>query len=483
MTRAIAVAVAALTLSACMRTSPERQMIDDAAAAMGGRERILAVKTLVIEGDGTNGNLGQDLTPEATTEAFTLAGYKRAIDVVGRRVRIEQTRTPNFAYFQGMAPQKQVLGLDGEVAYNIAANGTAARLPNAAAKDRRAEFYHHPLTIVRAALDPSTKFSQPRTSGSERVVDVITVAGGKMTLAIDAASKLPTRVVSMADNTNLGDVAIETQFADYQDAGGLKLPSRLTTKTDNYTTADLHISKQRVDGDTGDLAAPAAAKTAAPIAGPPAATVTVEELAPGVWLLAGQSHHSVVVEFADHLTLIEAPQNDTRALAVIAKARALRPGKPLTHLVNTHHHFDHSGGVRAAVSEGLTLVTHKGNAAFFESMAARPHTIAPDALAKSPKALQLVTVDGELELKDATRSMTLYSLSGNGHSDTMLMAFLPRERLLVEVDLFSPGSAAQPYAASLLDAVRTRHLAVDRIVPLHGTIATFGDLVKAAAGS
>jgi hypothetical protein len=65
----------------------------------------------------------------------------------------------------------------------------------------------------------------------------------------------------------------------------------------------------------------------------------------------------------------------------------------------------------------------------------------------------------------------------------MLMAFLPRERLLVEVDLFSPGSAAQPYAASLLDAVRTRHLAVDRIVPLHGTIATFGDLVKAAAGS
>ena len=78
-------------------------------------------------------------------------------------------------------------------------------------------------------------------------------------------------------------------------------------------------------------------------------------MAKGIWFLAGQSHHSVLVEFADHLTLIEAPQNDTRALAVIAKARTLRPGKPLTQVVNTHHHFDHSGGIRAAVSEGLTV--------------------------------------------------------------------------------------------------------------------------------
>src|SRR5262249_6437771 len=258
------------------------------------------------------------------------------------------TRTPNFAYFQGMAPQKQVQGLDGEVAYNVAPNGTATRAANSVAKDRRAEFFHHPLTIVQAALDKSSTLSNARQTGAERVVDVTTAYGGMLTLAIDATTKLPTRVVSMSDNLNLGDLAIETSFADYQDVNGLKLPARLTTKADNYATAEIHVAKHTVDGATGDLAAPAAAASAAPIAGPPPATITVGEVGKGLCFLAGKSHHSVLVEFADHLTLIEAPQNDVRALAVIAKARELRPGKPLTHVVNTHHHFDHSGGIRAA---------------------------------------------------------------------------------------------------------------------------------------
>ncbi len=72
--------------------------------------------------------------------------------------------------------------------------------------------------------------------------------------------------------------------------------------------------------------------------------VTVEEVAPGVWFLAGQSHHSVVVAFKDRLVMIEAPQSEARSLAAIARARELRPGTPLTHLVMSHHHFDHSTG-------------------------------------------------------------------------------------------------------------------------------------------
>ena len=120
--------IAAATWSACAQSTPEQQMINDAAAALGGSDRIQAVKTLTIEGEGTNGNLGQDVQPEATSQTFNVTGYKRVVDVAAGRARIEQTRTPTFTYFQGQGPQKQVLGIDGNVGYNVAANG-AARSP------------------------------------------------------------------------------------------------------------------------------------------------------------------------------------------------------------------------------------------------------------------------------------------------------------------------------------------------------------------
>jgi glyoxylase-like metal-dependent hydrolase (beta-lactamase superfamily II) len=472
-----------LSLSACARPSPEQQIVDDAAAALGGRDRILAVKTLVIEGEGTNGNLGQDMTPEATSQSFTVTGYRRVIDVAAGRARIEQTRTPAFTYFQGQAPQKQVLGIDGAIGYNIAADGTATRTTDEVAKDRRAELYHHPITIVRAALDTTSKLANPRTFNNQRTVDVTTAGGLAFTLAIDSATRLPSLVVSTTDNTNLGDVAIETSFADYKDVSGLKLPARLTTRTDTYTTADLRVTKQAVDGEAGDLAAPAAAASAPPLSGAAPARVTVEEVAKGVWFLAGQSHHSVLVEFSDHLTLIEAPQNDTRALAVITKARELRPAKPLTQVINTHHHFDHSGGIRAAVSEGLTVVTHRANAAFYRQAVAHTHSIVPDALARNPKPLKIETVDDELVLKDSTMTVNLYHIIGSAHADTLLMAYFPRERLLVEADVFSPGGAVAPYATNLMDNIKKRNLRIDRIVPIHGTIAPYSELVKTVAGA
>ncbi len=481
MIRMLLVLLSAATWVGCVQRTPEQQIVADAAAALGGRDRIRAVKTLVIEGEGTNANLGQDMTPEAATQAFVVSPYKRSVDVTAGRARTEQTRTPNFAYFQGQAPQKQVSGIDGNVGYNVAANGNATRVSNAVAKDRRAEIFHHPLTLVRAALDEGARLSNPRTAGNQSVVDVTTANGLAFTLAIDGGTKLPTRVVSMTDNTNLGDVAIETSFADYQDSSGLKLPTRITTKTDKYTTAEIRVTRQAIDGDPGDLAAPAAAASAASVAAPPPATVTAEEVAKGVWFLAGQSHHSVLVEFGDHLVLIEAPQNDTRSLAVIAKARELRPGKPLTHVVNTHHHFDHSGGLRAAVSEGLAVITHKANAAFYQEAIGRAHTIVPDALARKPNTLKLETVDEELTLKDVAMAVELYHIAGSPHADTLLMAYFPRERILVEADVFSPAAAVQPYAANLLENIRSRHLRVDRIVPIHGTIVPFSELLKTEA--
>jgi hypothetical protein len=167
-------------------------------------------------------------------------------------------------------------------------------------------------------------------------------------------------VVTAGNNNLLGDVALVGRFADYRDVAGLHLPARLISATDDFVTAEIHAATQAIDGDAGDLAAPAdAAKAPAPGA-PAPPTVAVEQLAKGIWFLGGGTHNSVLVEFKDHLTLIETPQSDARGLAVITKARELVPGKPLTHVITTHHHSDHTGGVRAAISEGLTVMRSPG---------------------------------------------------------------------------------------------------------------------------
>jgi glyoxylase-like metal-dependent hydrolase (beta-lactamase superfamily II) len=221
--------------------------------------------------------------------------------------------------------------------------------------------------------------------------------------------------------------------------------------------------------------------------------VTAEEVAKGIWYLAGQSHHSILVEFADHLALIEAPQNEVRVEAVLQKVKELKPDKPLRFVVNTHHHFDHSGGVRRAMAEGVTLITHAGNKSFYEEIAQRKFTMTPDMLSKSPKAPTIVGVTDKYELKDATRTVEIYPIP-NPHSETMLIVYFPAERLLVEADLYTPPAPpaanapppaanapppAFPFAPSVAQTVQKLGLHPDRILPIHGFIVPYRNLEAA----
>lgn len=109
----------------------------------------------------------------------------------------------------------------------------------------------------------------------------------------------------------------------------------------------------------------------------------------------------------------------------------------------------------------------------------------PTALAKNPQPAKVEGVDDELVLTDKTKSLTvnLYHIPGSPHADTLLMAYFPRERLLVEADVFNPGNAVAPFAANLLENVKKRNLRVDRIVPIHSKIAPFAELVKTVGAS
>ena len=474
-TRYGSVLVASL-LCACAPATQEQQVIDDAVEAIGGAGRIRDVNALTIQGTGTAPNAGQNRTPDDELPVWKVNEYTRRIDLVNWRTRVQQVREAQFL-FAGDLVQRQTQGLDGDAAYNVAANGAITRAGALAARDRRSELLHHPITFLRTIVDADLTLSNLRAKAGERLVDIAMPDGGTMTLGIDSATHLPTRVVSMAANPNMGDVAIETRFADYEEVGGLQLPRRLTTKMDYYLQLDLQVAKNAVDGDMSDLAIPAELKQAqAPE--PPPVVVTVEPVAKGIWWLAGSGNHrSVVFEFDDHLVLFEAPVNEARTKAVIDKARTLSP-KPLTKAIVSHHHFDHSGGLRVAIAEGLTIVTHRSNEAFFRSLVGRQHTIAPDTLEKVRRLVTFELVDDRLTLKDKSMEVQLYHLLDNPREGTNIYAYVPRDRILVQADLYDATWLRHSWGENVLSNLDRRGLKIERSVPVHGVIEPFEQMVR-----
>jgi hypothetical protein len=462
--------------SACSSAPPERQLVEDAAAALGGVDRLRALKSIAMEGEGDAPNVGQNRLPDSELPNWRVTAYRRTTDLVNDRTDMTQTRQAQFQ-FAGALVQRQHQAQDGDVAINFPPTGDPVRGTAAQARDRRREALHHPVAAVRAALAESSQLTNLRQDGDADVVDVRTSHGDVIQLTVSRDAKLPTRVAMLDAHPNLGDVVIATAFSDYEDVSGVKMPKRLTTTIDKYPQFDLRVSKNAVDAETAALGAPAAV-TSAPAATPPQQVVTVEPVAKGIWRLAGSGNHrSIVFEFADHLVLFEAPLNETRSKAVIDAARKLS-SKPLTHAVVSHHHFDHSGGLRVAVAEGLTIITHRANEAFFKDLVARPWTVQPDALAKAPKPLNLQLVDDMLTLKDGAMEVQLYHLIDNQREGTNLFAYVPQGRLLVQADLYDNTWARHLWGQNVLDNIERRKLKVDRDVPVHGDMEPFAAMVQ-----
>ena len=506
------VLVAAVWVGACGR-GPRDPFVAGMAAALGGADAVERTSTLVLEGDGESYYLGENRAPDTDLPVFETR-FRQAFDWSRGRFRKEELRLPTF--LTGSAGLRRVISaLDGPIGYDIGADERARRTTDEVTANRRASLLHHPLGLVRAAMtDGAAVRRLPPQAGLERA-EITTADGLVETVAVDPLTRLPVTIASAATHPLLGDVTAETTFEAYDRVGPLTLPTRITERLGGIATSRVHVTGQTLNVDpdaplppavfrafsaNARLVAPPALASEPPPAAPPLA---VEAVAPGVWRVGAGDYWSVLVRFADHVALIEAPIDDRRTEAVLAEAKTLAPGTPVTQLVVTHHHFDHIGGVRAAVASGLTVFVRGGleahaavtasrssgsrdTADYLTDLLARPHTRAPDLLARQPRALSVERVGAERAIGDATRTLMLYPIGGSGYADTLLMAYLPKERLLVEADVYSPpapgarGEAWFPFTANLLENIRRRRLAVDRIVPLHGPVVTIGDLEAAS---
>jgi glyoxylase-like metal-dependent hydrolase (beta-lactamase superfamily II) len=278
----------------------------------------------------------------------------------------------------------------------------------------------------------------------------------------------------------LGEVDVVTTYSDYSTFGGYAFPTRIRQTQGGHPILDLRIAEVTPNA-AADITLPESVRTATE-------RLTVDKVADGVWFIAGGSHNSVAIEMKDHMILVEAPLNDGRTVPVIEQVKRLAPNKPIRYVVNSHAHFDHTGGLRAAVAEGATIVTQEGNKAYLMQAMATRSDIAPDQLTKSGKKPRFVTFGDKMVMSDGSRVVRLYHVEDSNHTDSMLVAYLPKERLLIEADAFTPGppnspppSQINPNNANLVDNLDRLNLNVDRILPLHGRVTSVAEL-QAAVG-
>ena len=366
--------------------------------------------------------------------------------------------------------------MSGTHAWNQVGEATNPTL--AAVTDRLHQLWITPHGVVKAAMAHNATVAS-KTEGGKKITTVSFMVPGKLKVNATVNERnLVEKVESWSTNPVVGDMLVETTYADYKDFGGVQFPTKIAQKAGGFPSLDLTVSAV-LPNVSVDIQVPDNVQKAA-------VRVQTQKVVDGVWYLTGGTHHSVLVEMQDYVVVVEGPQNDERATAVIAEVKQTVPNKPIKYVVNSHHHFDHAGGLGPFVAEGVTIITHAINKPFFEQAFAAPRTVSPDKLAQSGKKATLETLNDKLVLRDATRTLEIYHISDNPHHDGLILAYLPKEKLLIEADAYNPAPPDTPPPAqanqssvNLHDNIGRLKLEVDRILPLHVRIVPLAELLKA----
>lgn len=480
MQRLIAMSLGLAVAGAIAACGPRAGTLDGAAASLGAN----TLQSLEFSGSGRWFQFGQAPSPTLPWPQFDVSAYNAAINFATSSARVRMTRIQTVEPGRTrptpvtQSPEQLV---SGTFAWNMAVPGGSpagtppAAQPNpAAVEERTMEIWSTPQGFVKAALANNATV-QPAGGGSSVT---FTAAGHRYEGTINAQNQVE-RVRTWIDNSILGDTLVETVFSEYRDFGGVQFPARIARSQGGHPVLDLTVASVTANPAV-DIAVPDTVRTFSP----PAVVAQAEKLAPGVFYITGGSHHSVAIDQADHIVVVEGPQSEARSLAVIAKVKETIPNKPIRHLINSHVHFDHSGGLRTWVDEGATIVTHELNKPYYEQAWAAPRTLNPDRLAKSNKAAQFQTFGAEpLVLTDGKRRIEVHAFVGNGHNDAFAMVYLPAEKILIEVDAYAPPAAGapmpavpNPFAVNLHDNIQRLKLDVRQVVPLHGRVATIAEL-------
>lgn len=463
-----------------------RKVIDAAVAAIGGTEALLGIETLKLQLKGETWPRLQMPTPSPPFEPGRFQ-ESLVLDLKDNRLHLEQR--VSGAGFDG---HNTIVIKSGEgTAYDHRAL-TATPIPaEQATQQQFVQYYRRlPNLILRQALDGANSLrylGEDQFKGRKHnVITFVMPDTQQVALYVDARTALISKYELVFTDPLRGQQASEIMFSDYASAGKLKVPQTWTWRLAGDVVARYQVNAQFNSADAGK----AFEMTDAGFRKVPALPLTlkpsVEKLADGVYVIhnvAGQNQNSMAVEFKDYVLAVEAPGTSEGADSVIKRIKETIPGKPIRYIAVTHHHGDHIGGLRSFIAEGATVITTRANRAVVETMAAARQN---DRLAKNPRKPAFLFVEGGRRVvSDDTQTVELIDVGPNPHAREMVIAYLPKQRIVFQGDLFflpnndAPVGPPQPTTISFAQKLREKGLAVDHIASVHGRTATIAQFIQA----
>lgn len=428
-----------------------RAVLERAAEAMGGLERLQSLDNVVLTGFGQRAYYqgGGNITggPKAPPKWQALTDVQRTFDLPGERAVYQERWAQEFPFA-------------GFFGLNFARN---------TALQTGGQLLDHPLPALLEALDPETRLG-PATVEDGMVVVEFTPEGASSPawIGIDAGTHLPRFTRWIVPSVNLGDLTTTAWFTGYLPFDGVQLPMGLMNELDwrDQVSLMFQVDSYRVNLAAAQL--PAFPEPTPPNAPAPAVAETAQ-VADGVWDVRVGTAGGPVIEFADRLVMFEAYGGEAQTLARIDAANRLVPGKKVEAVIVSHHHFDHTGGLRAAVSRGLEVISHRGNEGIIREMVTRPAVHYPDALARDPHPLVFTPVDEKLVLEDGARRLEIYRVVEHSHMPNAVFAYLPNERIMMEGDFGDEAWQLHFWGSAL--AANIAHYGIDPEIDIavHGS--------------
>lgn len=458
--------IATLSVTALLSNAQDaKTVIDNSLKSLGATD----LKTLEYSGSGYSFAFGQSPNPNMPWPKFNAKSYTKGInyELGASTQRLVRTQAENPPRGGGMQP------VIGEQTQNQVIDASSPWTG-------RVQIWITPYGFLKGAL-ANRATVKSINEGRKKLSLVSFMAENKYTLNgyLNDQGQVE-KVETWVDNAVLGDVLIEVSYSEYKDFNGIKFPTRIVQKDGGYPVYDLTITDVKGNADV----------TIQPNPAPVAPVVAAEKVAEGVYYVAGGgATASIAVEFKDFVTVLEAPLSESRSLAVIEEVKKLIPNKPIKYLVNTHHHFDHSSGLRTYVAEGATIVTHEVNKSFYQKTFKSPHKLNPDKLELSNKKAVIESFANKKTITDGVRTIELYHIAGNLHNDGIIMTYFPQEKMLAVCDMFPriPADAPVPqpsaFTVNLVENLDRLKLDFDVILPFHGTVTNKAELMRVSGRS